>query len=208
MFKCSPIIHQDSHEKLIFTLTNTMAKQLNKIKAILNIVVYFLEVCAARVPKPHAFNHLPLQSGFRNSIKFKYYSLINSRYLHYYRIFLFFLVYTFCIHYSAEPIYCAGGWDADGWDEFDKLQTPVSRNILRNDTLYYITRIRSGIGHDALGNPARGWLYTIGHYKEGFVRGSMPFVHPSSNHDAALSVFIHEHNVAKALVASNGASSS
>lgn len=157
------------------------------IKALMEIVYGLLDLWVTSPPKPHAFSLLPLQSGFNNSIKFSYYSFINSPYFYYYLRFLFLLVCLLSIHYNSDPIYCT-----DGWEEIDSLQSPVSRNIPRGDALYSVTRIRSGTACDDMGNPVRGWLYTMGYFKDGSVRGSMPFVHASCNHDVALTAFLQE----------------
>lgn len=170
------------------------------IKALINIACYLLDLWTISLPKPHAFILLPLQSGFNNSIKFSYYSFINSPYFYYYLKGLFFLVYLLSIHYNSDPIYCA-----DNWDQMDIIETPMSRNIQREDTLYSVTRIRSGTNYDAEGNPTRAWLYSIGHFRDGSVRGSMPFVHRSSSHEVALTAFVQERSIAQAFTPSRGA---
>ena len=124
--------------------------QSRVIKALIIIAVGYYDLRTTSLPKPHTFAFLPLQSGFNNSIKFSYYSFINSPYFYCYIKILFFFIYLLSIHYNSDPIHCT-----DGWEEIDSLQTPISRNIQREDTLYSVTRIRSGTGCDATGNPVR-----------------------------------------------------
>lgn len=150
--------------------------------------------------KAHTFRLLPLKSGWSSSLTFSYYSFINSPYFYCYIKILFFFIYLLSIHYNSDPIYCT-----DGWEEIDSLQTPVTRNVPCGTIMYSVTRVRSGTAYDYEGNAVRGWLYMIGHFRDGSVRGSMSFVHGSCIHHVALRAFVQERIVAEAERLSRGA---